>query len=73
MSKIIDFQQVLKNTMEHDSQARLSSEFYTLTDVSKKLLGIRIKHRDLILHDLKEILDKITERLKEIEPQLKFK
>ena len=73
MSKVIDFQQVLKNTIEHDSQARLSSEFYTLTAVSKKLLGIRLKHRDLILHDLKEILDKITERLKEIEPQLKFK
>jgi len=73
MNKVIDFQQVLKNTMEHDSQARLLSEFYTLTAVSKKLLGIRFKHRDLILHDLKEILDKITERLKEIEPQLKFK
>ena len=35
MSKVIDFQQVLKNTIEHDSQARLSSEFYTLTAVSK--------------------------------------
>ena len=73
MSKVIDFQQVLKNTMEHDSQARLSSEFYTLTAVCKKLLSSRIKHHDLTLQDLKEIVDKITERVKEIEPQLKFK
>tara|TARA_R110000764_G_scaffold15335_5_gene43561 strand:+ start:491 stop:667 length:177 start_codon:yes stop_codon:yes gene_type:complete len=58
MSKIIDFQEVLKNTMEHDSQARLLGEFHALTDVAQ---------------NIKEILDKTTERLKEIEPQLKFK
>jgi len=70
----IDFENLLNTTMEHDQQARLLGEKYSLMAVLKDLSeDIPIKNIPVeVLEPIYQIIKRYRKRLEIIETQLKF-
>ena len=70
----IDFENLLNTTMEHDQQARLLGEKYSLMAVLKDLTDdIPIKNIPVeALEPMYQIIKRYRKRLEIIETQLKF-
>jgi len=74
MSSSIDFENLLNTTIEHDQQARLLGEKYSLMAVLKDLSeDIPIKNIPVeVLEPIYQIIKRYRKRLEIIETQLKF-
>ena len=70
----VDFENLLNTTMEHDQQARLLGEKYSLMAVLKDLSeDIPIKNIPVeVLEPIYQIIKRYRKRLEIIETQLKF-
>jgi len=74
MSSSIDFENLLKTTVEHNQQARLTGEKYCLMTVLTDLTNeIPIKNIPIeALKPLHDIIKRYRERLDAVNSQLKF-